>query len=145
MASYMKVILVGNLTRDPELKTVGETCVCDLGMAIDDSYKKKDGEKVEKVVFVDVVVWGRQAETAAEYLNKGSSVLIDGKLQLDQWENEAGEKRSKMRIRAERVQFLGSRDKATGTRPASVTDAPPSAAPPSAAPVEEFNDEEIPF
>ena len=129
MASYMKVILVGNLTRDPELKTVGETCVCDIGMAIDDGYKKKSGEKVERTEFIDIVVWGVQGENANKYLSKGSSVLVEGKWQTDRWENEAGEKRSKVRVRADRVQFLSTKSQLTGTRPASVTDAPSAPAP----------------
>ena len=129
MASYMKVILVGNLTRDPELKTVGETCVCDFAIAIDDGYKKKSGEKVERTEFIDIVVWGVQGENANKYLSKGSSVLVEGKWQTDRWENEAGEKRSKVRVRADRVQFLSTKSQSTGTRPASVTDTAAASAP----------------
>ena len=125
MASYNKVLLMGNLTRDPELKyTTNGTAVCDLGLACNEKFKNKAGEEVDQTVFVDVVVWGRPAENVNEYMSKGSSVFVEGKLQLDQWENESGEKRSKMRVRADRVQFLDSKSKATGTRPASVTDAP---------------------
>lgn len=108
MASMNKVILAGNLTRDPEVRyTPSGTAVADLGMAISDSYKSKTGELVEQVCFVDVVVWGRQAETSGEYLRKGSPALIEGRLQFDQWEGQDGQKRSKLRVRADRVQFLG--------------------------------------
>ena len=144
MASYNKVIIVGNLTRDPEQKfTSSGTAVADLGLAINESFKNKAGETVENTVFVDVVVWGRQAETAAEFLSKGSSVLIEGKLQLDQWENEAGEKRSKMRVRADRVQFLTSKSQSTGTRPASVTDEKPKGDSPESP--ADFDDDDVPF
>ena len=140
MASYNKVILVGNLTRDPELKSVGETYVCDIGLACNEKFKKKSGEEVDQTVFVDIVVWGRQAETANEYLTKGSSVLIEGKLQLDQWDTPEGEKRSKMRVRADRVQFLSTKNQETGSRPASVADKPPTPDTPA-----DFDDDDIPF
>lgn len=109
MADVNRVFLAGNLTRDPEVRyTPSGTAVADLGLAINERYKSKDGTWEEKTVFVDVVVWGRQAETSGEYLYKGSPVLVEGRLQLDQWENQQGEKRSKIRVRADRVQFLGS-------------------------------------
>jgi single-strand DNA-binding protein len=110
MANYNRVILAGRLTHDPEVRyTPSGTAVADIGLAVSDSYKNKSGELVEQTCYVDVVVWGRQAETTGEYLHKGSPVLIEGKLQLDQWENQQGEKRSKLRVRADRVQFLESR------------------------------------
>ena len=109
MASFNRVMLMGNLTRNPELKyTPSGTAVTDLGLAINESFKNKAGETVEQTCFVDVVVWGRQAETASEFLRKGSPAFIEGRLQFDQWENQEGEKRSKLRVRAERVQFLSS-------------------------------------
>jgi single-strand DNA-binding protein len=108
MASLNKVILVGNLTRDPEIRhTPKGTAVVDLGMAINEKYRLQDGTDKEEVCFVDVVVWGRQAETCKEYLSKGSPLLVDGRLQFDQWETQQGEKRSRLRVRADRVQFLG--------------------------------------
>ena len=113
MASYNRVVLMGNITRDPELRTAGSTSVCDLGLAVNESYKDKDGTTRESTVFVDVVTWARQAETCAEYLRKGSPVLIEGRLQLDEWEKD-GQKRSKLRVRADRVQFLGSKSSDTG-------------------------------
>ena len=109
MASFNRVMLMGNLTRNPELKyTPSGTAVTDLGLAVNESFKNKAGETVEQTCFVDVVVWGRQAETASEFLTKGSPAFIEGRLQFDQWENQEGEKRSRLRVRAERVQFLSS-------------------------------------
>ena len=109
MASFNRVILMGNLTRDPEVKYISTgKAVAELGLAINESYRNKAGENVEQTCFVDVTVWDRQAETCGQYLSKGSPVLVEGRLQLDQWENQQGEKRSKLRVRANRVQFLGS-------------------------------------
>ena len=109
MASYNRVMLMGNLTRNPELKyTPSGSAVADLGLAVNESFKNKAGETIEQTCFVDVVAWGRQAETAAEYLKKGSPVFVEGRLQFDQWESQQGEKRSKLRVRAERVQFLST-------------------------------------
>jgi single-strand DNA-binding protein len=140
MASYNKVILIGNLTRDVEIRnTPSGTAVADLGLAINESYKPKDGKEVKTTIFVDVVVWGRQAETANQYLSKGSAVLVEGRLQQDSWETDAGDKRTKMRIRADRVQFLDSRKEVTTVKPKS-------AMPESEAP-EDFDDfeEDVPF
>ena len=108
MANLNKVFLAGNLTRDPEVRyTPTGTAVSDLGLAINDSFKTKTGELKESTTFVDVVVWGRQAETCGEYLAKGSPVLVEGRLQLEQWQTENGEKRSRLKVHADRVQFLG--------------------------------------
>jgi len=107
MASLNKVILVGNLTRDPELRHIPSgAAVCDLGLAVSDKYKNKEGELVESTCFTDVVAWDRQAEACQQYLTKGSPILVEGKLQFDRWENEEGQARSKLRIRANRIQFL---------------------------------------
>ncbi len=109
MASYNRVLVMGNLTRDVDLRhTATGTAVAEIGLAMNETFKNKAGEKVEQVCFVDVIVWGRQAETSAEYLTKGSPVFVEGRLQLDQWETDGGEKRQKLRVRADRVQFLGS-------------------------------------
>ena len=109
MASFNKVILVGNLTKDPEVRYIPSgTAVGDLRLAVSETFKNKAGEQVEQTCFVDVVVWARQAETCGEYLRKGSPVLVEGRLQLDQWKTKEGEARSKLRVRADRVQFLGS-------------------------------------
>ena len=109
MASFNRVILVGNLTRDVELKYTGnQTPVTDVGLAVNDRRKSTSGEWVEDTTFVDVTLWGRTAEVAAQYLGKGSSVLIEGRLRLDTWETD-GQKRSKLRVVGERMQMLGGR------------------------------------
>ncbi|MBU1693647.1 MAG: single-stranded DNA-binding protein [Verrucomicrobia bacterium] len=108
MAAMNKVLLVGNVTRDPEIqRTPSGSSVLDLGVAVSENYKGKDGQVVQSTCFTDVVVWGRQAESCAQYLAKGSPVMVEGRLQLDQWKTEAGENRSKLKIHAQRIQFLG--------------------------------------
>lgn len=130
MASLNKVFLMGNLTRDPEVRyTPKGTAVADLGMAINMTYRTQDGTDREEVVYVDVVTWGRQAETCGQYLSKGSPVFVEGRLQLDQWEDKDGQKRSRLRVRAERVQFLGRGRAAEGARPASAEPVPAEPAP----------------
>ena len=107
MASLNRVFLMGNLTRDPEVKYLPSgTAVSDLRLAVNENYRTRDGELKENTVYLDVVVWARQAETCGQYLSKGSPVLVEGRLQLDEWETQQGEKRSKLRVRADRVQFL---------------------------------------
>src|SRR3972149_5561655 len=108
MASYNRVILVGNLTRDPELRYIPSgTAVSDIGLAVNDRVKRND-QWVEETTFVDVTLWGRTAEVANEFLSKGSPVLIEGRLKLDRWEKD-GQKHSKLRVVGERMQMLGSR------------------------------------
>ena len=128
MTALNKVFLAGNITRDPEVRYIPSgTAVADLGVAVNETYRNKAGETVENTVFVDVVAWGRQAETCGEYLSKGSPVLVEGRLQLDSWETQQGEKRSKLRVKADRVQFLGSPRKAEyNGAPAAKRSAPPS-------------------
>jgi len=107
MASFNKVILMGNLTRDVELrKTASGSPVASFGLAINEKFKS-NGETKESVVFIDITVWGSQGENCAKYLKKGSPVLVDGKLKLDTWEAE-GQKRSKMTATGLQVQFLGA-------------------------------------
>ena len=108
MADLNRVFLAGRLTRDPELRyTSGGQAVCDLSLATGRTFVTKTGDKKEEVVYVDVIVWGRQAETAGEYLTKGSPILIEGRLQFDSWETKEGDKRSKLKVLATRIQFLG--------------------------------------
>ena len=117
MASFNRVILVGNVTRDVELRyTPQGTAVTDIGMAVNDRVKKQ-GEWVEETTFVDVTLWGRTAEVAGEYLSKGAPVLIEGRLKLDMWEQD-GQKRSKLKIIGERMQMLGGRG-GSGNNPPS--------------------------
>ena len=109
MASFNKVILMGNLTRDPEVRyTQGGTAVSEIGLAVNDKRKDAKGEWVEETTFVDCTLWGRTAEIAGEYLGKGSSVLVEGRLKLDSWEKD-GQKRSKLRVVAENMRMLGGK------------------------------------
>ncbi len=110
MASLNKVFLLGNLTRNPDLRyTTGGAAVCKFGLAVNRRYSTSSGEDREETCFVDIEIWGRQAETCDKYLNKGAPALIEGRLQYDQWEDrETGKKRSRLLVRAERVQFLGA-------------------------------------
>ena len=123
MAIYNRVILVGNLTRDVDLRyTHSGTAVTEIGLAVNDRRKNAQGEWQDETTFVDVTLWGRTAEVASQYLSKGSPVLIEGRLRLDTWETD-GQKRSKLRVVGERMQMLGSRSGRTEPAP------PPSAAP----------------
>ena len=109
MANLNKVMLIGNLTRDPELKyTPGNQAVCELGIAVNRKYRTKDNEEREEVTFVDCEAWGKQAEVIKQYMAKGRPIFIEGRLKLDTWEDKDGGKRSKMRVVVENFQFLGS-------------------------------------
>ena len=112
-------MLIGTLTRDPEIRTTPKgSTTCELGLALNRYYTTDQGERKEEVTFVDADLWGRQAELAGEFLKKGRSIYIEGRLKLDTWEDkETGQKRSKLRIVAEGFQFLGSRDAAEEGRP----------------------------
>src|SRR4030081_3851895 len=116
MASFNKVILLGNLTRDPEIRyTPKGSAVCDLGLAVNRVYTLDSGEKREEVTFVDVVLWARLAEIAGEYLKKGRPVFIEGRLQLDTWDDkQSGQKRSKLKVVCEHLQLLGGRGAGDG-------------------------------
>jgi len=116
MANLNKVLLMGNLTRDPEVRyTPKGTAVTELGIAVNRIYTGENGEKREEVTFVDVTVWGRTAENVGEYLKKGRPVFIEGRLQLDSWEDkQSGQKRNKLKVVADNVQFLGSRGSGGG-------------------------------
>ena len=159
-ANLNEVFLMGNLTTDPEVKyTPKGTAVGDLRMAINDTYKAQDGTVKETVTYVDVEVWGRTAENCKQYLSKGRPVFIEGQLRLDQWEQE-GQKRSKMKVRALTVQFLGGGQGGGERRPsggemdqrpaASGSSAPRPASRPPASSVSEDRpplpeDDDIPF
>jgi single-strand DNA-binding protein len=109
MASINRVILYGNLTRDPELKYIPSgTAVCEIGMAMNDRRKGPNGDWIEETTFVDVTLWSRSAEIASEYLSKGSPVMIEGRLKLDTWEKD-GKKNSKLRVVADRLHLVGSK------------------------------------
>ncbi len=154
MASFNKVMLLGNCTRDPEVKyTPKGSAVTDLGLAVNRYYTTDGGEKREETTFVDVTIWGRQAEVAGQYLKKGRPVFIEGRLQLDTWDDkQTNQKRSKLRVVCENFQLLGSREGGGegggsggggGGRPASAQRPARSAAP--AADPGEQGEEEIPF
>jgi single-strand DNA-binding protein len=164
MASFNRVILLGNLTRDPQVRyTPGGTAVSEIGLAVNRTwFDQKTNSKREEVTFVDVTLWGRQAEVAGEYLSKGRQVLIEGRLQLDSWEDkESGQKRSKLRVVCENMTMVGSRGDGSrgegsrggggaaegarrgGDQPAADNQAPPEAfqdTPPESTP-----EDEVPF
>ncbi len=135
MASFNRVILIGNLTRDVDLRsTQGGTSVADVGLAVTDRRKSQSGEWIEETTFVDVTLWGRTAEVACEYLGKGSQVLFEGRLKLETWETD-GQKRSKLKVVAEKMTMLGSNSSA------STSDAEQQAVPAGAG----GPDDDIPF
>lgn len=132
MPSYNRVVLMGNLTRTPEIRyTAGGTAVTDLGLAVNDRVKRND-EWVEEPTFVTVTLWGRMAEVAGEYLEKGAPLLIEGRLKLEQWETE-GEKRQRLKVVADNMTLLGAKSKGRADDDA---EAPATAA---------VTDDEIPF
>jgi single-strand DNA-binding protein len=148
MASFNKVILLGNLTRDPEVRyTPKGTAVTDIGLAVNRVYTTDNNEKREEVTFVDVTLWGRTAEIAGEYLKKGRPCLIEGRLQMDTWDDkQSGQKRSKLKVIGEALQLLGSKPggaEAGGEdrQSARSTTPPPKGAAAKAAP----DEDEIPF
>ena len=139
MANLNRVLLIGNLTRDPEIRyTPKGTAVADIALAVNRVFTGEDGEKREEVTYVDVVVWSRLAEIAEQYLKKGRPVFIEGRLQLDSWDDkQTGQKRSRLRVVAENLQMLGSRGEgdsggASGSPPAARR--PASASPPAPRP-----------
>jgi single-strand DNA-binding protein len=135
MASMNKVFLIGNLTRAPELRyTPSGTAVADLRLAVNRDFTMQTGEKRQETSFLTVVVWGKQAEASGEYLDKGSPVLVEGRLQTRDWETKDGQKRSVVEVVAERIQFLGRGKSAA---------APVGAPEPSEAMAE--SDDEVPF
>ncbi len=120
MANVNKVILIGNVTRDPEVKFTSKgSAVTDVGLAINRTYTLESGEKREEATFVDVELWGRLAEIAGEYAKKGRPIYIEGRLRMDTWEDKAsGQKRSRLKVVGENLQLLGGRPDGAG-RPAS--------------------------
>ena len=111
MANLNRVFVIGNLTRDPQIRyTPKGTAVADIGLAINHVLKTEERERREEVTYVDVVLWARLAEIADQYLKKGRPVFIEGRLQLDSWDDkQTGQKRSRLRVVAENMQLLGSR------------------------------------
>ena len=149
MASFNKIILMGNLTRDPELRyTPKGTAVAKLGLAVNRTWKTETGETKEDVLFIDVEAFSRQAETIGQYLKKGSPILVEGRLRMDTWDDkQTNQKRTKILVTAENVRFLGSGQSREGGAPVAARAKQP-AAPPAAAPeaVEEPPPEDdVPF
>jgi single-strand DNA-binding protein len=154
MASYNKVILMGNLTRDPELRyTPKGTALAKIGLAVNRVWRTETGESKEEVTFVDIEAWSQQAETIGKYMKKGNPMLIEGRLRLDQWDDkQTGQKRSRLVVVCENFRFVGS----PGTREDGVAEparprpvaAPAAAAVPAAQPAEPDappSDDDVPF
>jgi single-strand DNA-binding protein len=163
MANLNKVMLIGNLTRDPEIKyTPKGTAIADIGLAVNRNYTTESGEKREEVTFIDVTLWGRVAEIVGEYCKKGRPLFVEGRLQLDTWDDKAtGQKRSKLKVVGDNIQLLGGRETGGGggggggehgegrseARPQSRPAGKP-AAPPQRPPVDpdlDAPDDDIPF
>lgn len=146
MASYNKVILVGNLTRDPELRyTPKGMAIAKLGLAVNRTWRTETGESKEEVTFIDLDAFGRQAETLAQYMKKGSPLMIEGRLKLDQWDDkQSGQKRSKLGVVVEGFQFLGG-GKGGGEMGGAEAPAAPRSRPAAPAPKAETPDSEPPM
>lgn len=144
MSSYNKVILLGNLTRDPELRvTPRGTSICQFGIAVNREFKDEGGAKREEVTFIDVEAWGKQAELIAKYLVKGRPILFEGRLKLDQWDDkQSGQKRSKLKVVLEQLTFLPGGQDRQPSASAGHQDEPPAAPSRSNPPVV---DEDVPF
>jgi len=144
MANLNKVLLLGNVTRDPEVRyTPKGSAVCDLGVAVNRAYTTDSGEKREEVTFVDVTLWGRTAEVASEYLKKGRPVFIEGRLQMDTWDDkQTGQKRTRLRVVAENMQLLGGRPSGGADITGESRQASP---PPKKSAASEPDEDEIPF
>ena len=146
MASLNKVFLMGNLTRDPELRyTPAGLAVASFGIAINSAWTAKSGEKKEEVCYVDISIFGRRAEVVGEYLSKGSPIFIEGRLQFNQWETKDGQKRSTLRVVADNFQFIGVSAKRPGGETGSSSKEGKS---PDMMPENvnlDINNEEIPF
>lgn len=158
MANFNKVFLMGNLTRDPELRyTQGGTAVAEFGMAINRQWTTPDGETKEEVCYVDVNAWGRQAEIICEYCSKGRPLFVEGRLQYHTWVGQDGQKRNKLRVIVENFQFIGGQvrgdskgapvpppaeESVAQQAPPSIPQEPPKPTPQSGKPKK---DDEIPF
>lgn len=160
MASYNKVLLVGNLTRDPELRVTPKgTSVCQFGLATSRQFKDEGGNLREETTFIDIEAWGRPGETISKYCTKGRPLLVEGRLKLDQWEDKAtNQKRSKLKVVLESFQFLGSRennggsgnsgnggDNYDGDHAAERNSPPPRAPRNNPPPPQDSIDEDVPF
>ena len=143
MASFNKVILMGNLTRDPEHRvTSGGLSICKLGLAVNRKYTKQDGTKVEETTFVDIDSFGKQAELISQYMKRGDPIMLEGRLRFDTWESNTGEKRSKLNVVLENFQFLSRGGDAEGSQGGGASrryeeTSPPARSAPAPAPQKE--------
>lgn len=153
MASLNKVFLIGNLTRDPEVRYLPSgAAVADLRLAVNRKYKTQQGEDKEETCFINVSAWGKQAETCGQYLSKGSPILVDGRLRYEEWEKD-GQKNSRISVTAERVQFMGSPRSGSeyGDAPATRSAAPApgqqasGGTPPGGESADSGDDDDLPF
>ena len=147
MANLNKVLLMGNLTRDPELRYLQSgSAVCDFGLAVNRRWKSQAGEQKDEVTFVDVTFFGRTAEVISEFMKKGRPIFVEGRLKLDSWTGKDGQKRSKLSVVGENMQFLDSRGAAGEGAPKPAAKPAPEE-PPHEVPDKDFNvdDETIPF
>ena len=134
MAYLNKVFLIGNLTRDPELRVTPKgTAICSFGLAVNRQYRDESGTARDETTFVDIEAWGKQADLVARYLAKGAPAMIEGRLKLDEWTDKtSGQKRHRLKVVLENVQFLGARSNGT---PAEVREVEQVSRPPAAKPV----------
>lgn len=148
MANLNRVLLIGNLTRDPEVKyTPKGTAIAEIGLAINRNYTTESGEKREETTFVDIELFGRLAEIAGEYLKKGRPVFIEGRLKLDTWDDkQTGQKRSKMRVVGEGLQLLGAKDGETSAPKPQPRTPPPRPQPKAPDPdLDAPEEDDVPF
>jgi single-strand DNA-binding protein len=152
MASLNKVLIIGNLTRDPEIKyTPKGTAICDIGLAVNRNYTTDGGEKREEVTFIDVTLWGKVAEIVGEYCKKGRPLFVEGRLQLDTWDDkQSGQKRSKLKVVGDNIQLLGGKPEGERSSDWPVGEArrtppPPAKRPPSDPDLDAPEDEPLPF
>ena len=158
MANFNKVYLMGNLTRDPEMRVTPKgTAICQFGLAISRSWKDESGQTREETAFVDIEAWGKQGEVISKYCTKGRPLFVEGCLKFDQWEDKtSGQKRSKLKVVLENFQFIGNRADggqggpgASAGEPSEMTpgDAPPASRSPAKGPAvsKDTVDEDVPF
>lgn len=153
MAYLNKVFLIGNLTRDPELRVTPKgTAVCSFGLAVNRTFRDDSGGTREETTYVDLEAWGKQGELISKYLSKGSPAMIEGRLRFDSWESKTGEKRSKLRVVVDNVQFLGRAGEGGGgggaerqSAPQQRSEAPKPATPAPAPTPQEDLEDDVPF
>ena len=153
MANFNKVYLMGNLTRDPEMRVTPKgTAICQFGLAVSRSWKDESGQTREEATFVDIEAWGKPGEIISKYCTKGRPLFVEGRLKFDQWEDKtSGQKRSKLKVVLENFQFIGGRgdgaQAAGGDAEAAPGEAPPAARPAARppAPPKDTVDEDVPF